>query len=195
VSRSIVLFGMMAVGKSTVARRVGARLGRDVLDTDDEVEHLAGTSILGVFAEHGEERFRELEREAVRQVAERDDAVVAVGGGAVLDDRNVAALRRHSVLVHLTVPPEVLNARLATSTATDSRPLLTGQDLRRTIDLLLAERGPRYTEVADHEVDADASPAAVAARVLAAIGDDQRTLTGDERERVSLPRPERGAGR
>lgn len=161
-----MLFGMMAVGKTTVARRLGARLGRAVLDTDELVAARAGAPIRTIFAELGEAGFRELEREAVREVSERDDAIVAVGGGAVLDETNVEILRRNGVLVHLAAPAEVINARLATSTAVGSRPLLAGGDVRETVDRLLLARVPHYRTVADHEVDATGRAAEVVQRVL-----------------------------
>ena len=95
MSRNICLVGMMGAGKSTVAELVGARLGRLVADTDDEIRGWSGRSIPEIFAEHGEPGFRELERQVVEELPTFHDLVIALAGGAVLrDDQRRAAARR-----------------------------------------------------------------------------------------------------
>src|SRR5258708_15535159 len=94
---AIVLTGFMCTGKSEVGRRLAARLGRVFVDTDQLVEREAGKSVAAIFADDGEPAFRARERDAVATAAARRDAVIAVGGGAVLDATNVARLRRAGV--------------------------------------------------------------------------------------------------
>lgn len=162
MTRSVVLYGMMGSGKTTVARLVGQRLGRPVLDTDEVVEATSGRTIAETFARQGEAEFRRLERTAVIAAAARDGAVVSVGGGAVLDDDNLATLRGTGVLVYLAAPAAVLEARVG---GDGTRPLLADRSLAD----LLAEREPRYRAVADHVVDATGTPEEVAAAVIAAV--------------------------
>src|SRR5215470_5572891 len=104
-SRAIVLMGFMGTGKSEVGRRLAQRLGRAFVDTDQLVEERAGKRVAAIFADDGEPAFRGLERTAVADAAARAGAVIAVGGGAVLDPENVRVLRAAGVLVHLTARP------------------------------------------------------------------------------------------
>lgn len=186
MSRSIVLFGMMGVGKTTVARLVAERLGRAVVDTDADVERRAGSSIPAIFAGDGEAAFRDLEREVVADATGRGDVVIALGGGAVLDDANVAAARAAGVLVRLEADPDVLVERLTGQAGgTERRPLLDGDEpgaaLRRTLD----RRAARYAEVADLTVDATGPAPEVADAVLGAVAAHGGVLSELEARRVT----------
>ncbi|MBW3578284.1 MAG: shikimate kinase [Actinobacteria bacterium] len=183
MTRNLVLFGMMGAGKSTVARLVAARLGRAMVETDAHVERAAGRPIAEIFATAGEAAFRRLERDAVAGAARRTDQVVSVGGGAVLDDTNVATLRATGVLVLLDTPPDTLTARLIRDA--DHRPLLHTPDLAGRVAELAAARGPRYAHVADHVVDATAAPADVAAAVVAWAADQPDVLADHERAKAT----------
>ncbi len=163
--KNLVLLGMMGAGKSTVAEIVADRLGRPHVDTDSEVERMAGRPIPTIFEQDGEGEFRRLERLAVARVARRYGQVVSVGGGAVLDDGCLKALRSSGVLVELRAPATTLAARLSSQAA--SRPLLAGPDLAARVEELMAVRGPRYARAADHIVDASGAPVDVAKAVLA----------------------------
>ena len=148
-SPNVVLTGFMGTGKSEVGRRLAQRLGRAFVDTDQLVEERAGKRVAVIFADDGEPAFRALERTAVADAAARGSAVVAVGGGAVLDPENVRALRECGVLVYLTARPDVILRRVGD---VRSRPLLR-DDPRATISRLLGERGPVYAKEADVTVD------------------------------------------
>src|SRR5579885_3180746 len=97
----IVLTGFMGTGKSVVGRRLAARLGRELLDTDALIERGAGRSVREIFASDGEPRFRELERASVAEACAAGDVVVSTGGGTLLDDRNFRALSDGGLLVCL----------------------------------------------------------------------------------------------
>jgi shikimate kinase len=141
--------GFMGTGKSEVGRRLAQRLGRSFVDTDQVIEERAGKRIAAIFGDEGEPAFRALEREAVADAASRAGAVIAVGGGAVLDPENVSLLRDAGLLVHLTARPDVILRRVGDGA---SRPLLR-EDPHAAVARLLAEREPTYAAVADVTID------------------------------------------
>lgn len=146
---TVVLTGFMATGKSSVGERLAKRLARPFVDTDRLVERAEGRSIEAIFATDGEPYFRAAERRAIGEALALGDAVIATGGGAIVDPENFAALSAAAPIVCLTARPEILAARAG---ATGSRPLLAGEDPRRRIDRLLAERAPAYAK-ADLTID------------------------------------------
>ncbi len=147
--RCIVLIGVRGAGKSTVGRALAQRLGTRHEDTDQLIEQLAGESIAQIFIEEGESAFRRREREVIAQCAARLSAVLSVGGGAVLDERNVADLRRAGIVVWLTAPPAELRARLRADAATrHSRPPLTDSDTVEELESVFARRTPYYERAA-----------------------------------------------
>ncbi|MBE3588665.1 MAG: shikimate kinase [Thermoanaerobacteraceae bacterium] len=148
--KNIVLIGFMGTGKSTVGRRLAARLGREFVDTDEEIERVTGKTIPQLFARDGEIRFRSEEALVVKKVAARQDLVVATGGGVVLNPENVRVLRENGVLIGLTAGPEVIYQRVKRKR---NRPLLNGPgDTLDRIRELLAAREKAYA-VADFTVD------------------------------------------
>lgn len=182
MSHNIALLGMMGSGKTTVARRLGDTLGRGVIDTDDEIADRVGAGIPAIFAERGEAGFRALEREVIEDVARADDWVVALGGGAVLDDANVATLLLTGVLVELRADHDTLVGRLRRGAA--RRPLLQGHDLDQRVAAMLTERGPRYGDVADISIDASGEVDDVVVRILSWLVTTTDVLTPSEHEQV-----------
>jgi shikimate kinase len=182
MSRNIALLGMMGAGKTTVAQLLGARLGRRVVDTDDEIRRWTGRSIPELFAEHGEAGFRDLERQVVEELARYHDLVLALGGGAVLRDDNVASLLLTGVLIELRADPQVLVERLR-GQAVD-RPLLAGDDLDTRVRRVHAARAERYAAVADTSVDASQPPDGVVHDILEWAMAQGDVLTPSEHEQV-----------
>jgi shikimate kinase len=163
----VVLVGSMGAGKSTVGALVAEALGLSFADTDQIVEAGAGKPVPEIFVDDGEARFRELEREAVADALSSHDGVLALGGGAVLDERTRALLGDHAV-VFLKVGLADAASRVGLGV---SRPLLLG-NVRGRIKQLLDERTPIYTSVARHTVETDGlSAAEVADRVIALVQD------------------------
>lgn len=151
-ARNVVLTGMMGTGKSTVAALVAATLGRPCVDTDAAIEATAGAPIRQLMALEGEAGFRRREAHAIRHAADRRGVVISVGGGAVLDPHNRAALRATGVVVCLDAEPAVLARRCARTLA--DRPLLAGSDdVVARITALRAERAAAYAAAADVTVD------------------------------------------
>lgn len=157
----VVLIGAMGAGKTTVARKLAARWGVDVRDTDLDVEATAGRSISDIFVDSGEATFRALEKDAVALALKEHAGVLALGGGAVLDPDTRAALEGHTVVfLQVGLAEAVKRVGLGTS-----RPLLLG-NVRGRIKALLDERTPIYASVATHTVDTDGrTPAQVAAEI------------------------------
>lgn len=163
----VVLVGSMGAGKTTVGGLVADALGLDFLDTDHVVERVAGKPVAEIFVDDGEEHFRELERLAVADALTDHQGVLALGGGAVLDERTRALLADQAV-VFLKVGLSDAASRVGLGV---SRPLLLG-NVRGRIKQLLDERTPIYASVARHTVATDGlSAAEVADRVLALVQD------------------------
>ena len=155
--RHVVLVGLMGSGKSTVGRRLARALGRDFIDTDTRVEASTGRSIRDIFAENGENEFRDRESEVLESTLETEvPSVIATGGGVVLRDTNRRLLDDHSV-IWLRARPELLVDRVAGSTRRGAghRPLLDGDPLAK-LTLMATERRALYAEVSDVTIDVDA---------------------------------------
>ncbi len=147
----LILTGFMATGKSEVGRRLARRLGRPFVDTDGLVEAAAGQSVSDIFATEGEASFRARERDAVAQACAVKDAVIATGGGALLDAENHRQLAAAGPIICLTASPEEVAQRVGAGT---TRPLLrpnNGDRLER-IRELMAARASAYAGVT-HTID------------------------------------------
>ena len=122
---NIVLIGYRGSGKSTVGKRLANKLWIDFIDTDKLITDAAGMTIRTIFEKEGEAGFRKREVEAVAQAAARDNVIIAVGGGAILDPQNVAALKKNGKIIWLEAKAEVLHERIQNdSENADSRPQL-----------------------------------------------------------------------
>lgn len=155
----------MGAGKTTVARLLAREWGVSVRDTDADIEALARKPISEIFVDDGEAHFRALERDAVAQALQEHDGVLALGGGAVLDESTRELLAGHRV-VFLSVGLSDAVKRVGMGTG---RPLLLG-NVRARVKALLDERLPIYRSVATVTVDTDGKePKEVAAEVIAAL--------------------------
>src|SRR5580692_13029202 len=140
--RSIVLVGMMGVGKSSIGRRLGVRLGVPFVDADAEIETAAGTTIADIFARHGEADFRNGEARVIARLLESGPQVLATGGGAFMNADTRAAMQAKAVSIWLSADFDVLMRRV--SKRKSERPLLQTADPAETLRRLLAEREPIY---------------------------------------------------
>jgi shikimate kinase len=169
--RPIALIGLMGAGKSAVARALGERLGVSAGDLDEMVEAEAGCTIAELFAREGEPAFRRRESRLLDQALAAGVQVLACGGGIVVDAGSRAKLAERCRVVWLRVSPAQAARRLAADPG--ARPLLAGRDPATRLTELLGERGARYAEVADLEVDTDGRDVDdVAAAVLAGLARD-----------------------
>ena len=164
--RSIVLVGLMGAGKTSIGRRLAARLGLPFRDADSEIELAAGCSIPELFERFGEAEFRAGERRVIRRLLAGDPLVLATGGGAYMDAETRASIRHDAVSVWLRASLPTLTRRVAGRT---NRPLLNGQDPGEVLARLMAARHPVYAE-ADVIVDcADEHPDTTTAQVADAL--------------------------
>lgn len=150
--RNIVLIGFMGCGKSTVGRELHDLLGYPLIDTDTVIENRAGKPISRIFADEGEEAFRELETGLLRELHADTGkrCIIATGGGIVIRPENREWLRLLGYVVWLRAPRHLILKRTRRNTA---RPLLATEDPAERIRTLLDERGPWYLECAHLQLD------------------------------------------
>lgn len=140
--RAIVLVGMMGSGKSTIGRRLGARLHIPFLDADHEIEVAhAGMTVSEIFAQHGELYFRDGEARVIARLLESGPCVIATGGGAFMREETRERIRARGVSVWLQADADVILRRVKRRS---DRPLLQTADPAATIARLIAERSPVY---------------------------------------------------
>jgi shikimate kinase len=153
--RHVVLVGLMGSGKTTVGRRLAAALDRHFIDADAALEEITDRTVAEVFAEDGERGFRAIEADVLEELLEHHEpAVIASGGGVVLNGENRHRLQQRNVTtVWLDASPAFLASR---AQAKPHRPLLSGDESpREVLERLHAERAELYREVADIVVDVE----------------------------------------
>jgi shikimate kinase len=151
---NIILMGYRCSGKTSTGKGLAERLGFSFSDTDAMVERKTGLSIPRIVAEQGWDAFRREERAVIRELSGVDRGVIALGGGAVLDSRNVENLKGNGVFVWLVASADTIAARMGKDEASGSeRPSLTTASSIAEIDQVLAERKPLYRRLADLAVD------------------------------------------
>jgi shikimate kinase len=139
--RCVVLIGMMGAGKSTIGRRMAARLRLPFLDADTEIETAAGMSISDIFETHGEPHFRDGEARVIARLLDGGPAVIATGGGAFMREETRSRVRDKAVSIWLKADAEVIMKRVRRRS---DRPLLQNADPEATVGRLLSEREPVY---------------------------------------------------
>ena len=163
---NVFLVGMMGAGKTTVGHLLARQLGYHFFDTDVLIEQSTGKSINQIFAEDGEEQFRQLESEVLSQVSAHTRLTVATGGGIVSRPFNWSYLH-HGLVVWLDAPVQVLIDRLQNDT---TRPLLRDANPAQALQKLLDQRQHLYSEADLHiQIDADDTPEQIVARIIAEI--------------------------
>jgi shikimate kinase len=140
-SRSIVLVGMMGVGKSTIGRRLAARLRLPFVDADTEIEAAAGMTIPEIFEHHGEPHFRDGEARVIARLLEGGPLVLATGGGAFMREETRERIAAKAVSIWLRADADIIMRRVRRRA---DRPLLQTADPEATVTRLLGEREPVY---------------------------------------------------
>jgi shikimate kinase len=140
-TRSIVLVGMMGAGKSTIGRRLSARLRLPFLDADTEIETAAGMSIPDIFEARGEPDFRDGEARVIARLLDNGPGVIATGGGAFMREETRNRIRDKAISIWLKADAEIIMRRVKRRA---DRPLLQTTDPEATVGRLLSEREPIY---------------------------------------------------
>lgn len=160
---NLALAGFMGTGKSTVGHLVANMLQFKFADTDEMIERRAGKRISEIFATEGEAHFRGLERALVEELEKSEGMVISTGGGLIVNPENLAALRKHALVVCLWASPATIISRVGHQT---HRPLLQCENPLERITTMLEQRKPAYRQ-ADVLINVDyRSPREVASQVF-----------------------------
>ena len=149
--KNIVLTGFMGTGKSEVSKELSKILGWKVIDIDTEIEKSQNMKITEIFKQFGEPGFRDIETEMIKKLSKNKNVIISTGGGAVLRQENMDALRENGVVICLTATPETILKRISNN---NDRPLLQVEDPLKKIQELLKFRMPYY-EKADIMIDTE----------------------------------------
>ena len=165
--KPIVLVGLMGVGKSTVGRRLAARLHLPFADADTEIEEAAGMTVSEIFEKFGEAYFRDGERRVIARLFDGTPKVIATGGGAFLQEQTRELILDQAVAIWLHAVPEILADRVQRR---DTRPLLRGRDPKTVLTELAEVRNPFYALAPIHVESVAAPHDATVNAILKAIG-------------------------
>ena len=145
-SGNLILVGMMGSGKTTMGRTLAKHLGKVFVDSDEEIIKRTGVTIPHIFDVEGEAGFRQRETAAIRELAGRDNLVLATGGGAVLEEQNRAVLQHNGIVIYLKASVHDLWQRTRHDR---NRPLLQTKDPYAKLSELFKQRDPLYQQVSD----------------------------------------------
>jgi shikimate kinase len=163
LKKTVALVGMMGAGKTSLGRRLAARLEVPFRDADHEIEAAAGLTVAEIFEKFGEPYFRDGERRVIARLLSDAPHVLATGGGAFMDAATRAAMKKGALTVWLKAPIGVLLARVKKK---NTRPLLKDGDPREIIERLLLVREPVYAEADITLESTDESQSGALERVL-----------------------------
>jgi shikimate kinase/3-dehydroquinate synthase len=165
LQQSVVLVGFMAAGKSRIGRLLAARLQLPFVDTDQEIEQTYGCSIAELFRERGEAAFRDAEREMIARLIDAPPRVIAIGGGAFVDDRTRRTLNERARTVWLDTPFDLIAERVARSS---HRPLAANRP-RGELRALWEQRLPSYAHAQVRIDTSDARPERIVTSIIEAL--------------------------
>ncbi|PHR15272.1 MAG: shikimate kinase [Sphingopyxis sp.] len=164
--QSIVLVGLMGVGKTTVGRRLAKRLGRGFVDADEEIERAAGLSVEEIFSRFGEDYFRDGERRVIARLLENNGQVIATGGGAFMNEETRALILEKAISIWLDADLDTLVKRVSRR---NTRPLLKSGDPAKILADLAAVRNPVYATAHIHVTGNDSPHEMTVEKIIEAL--------------------------
>lgn len=148
----IILIGFMGVGKTTIGKIIAKKLKLNFVDMDNYIEKREGKSISKIFEEYGEQHFRELESESLKDLIKSDNIVISTGGGIVTTKQNLEILKKEKIVIFLDGNTQTILNHL--SKEIDKRPLLSNsKNVEYTISNLLNQRYEKYNSICDIKID------------------------------------------
>ncbi len=151
---NIVLIGMRASGKSVIGKKIAEILSYNFFDLDEVLTTTLNKNIAQIVKEKGWPYFREEEAKICESISQKNDAVIATGGGIILNPKNIENLKRNGVIILLTCDPEILKKRRKKQTEDrENRPLLKGPNIDVEIEQVWKERKEKYMEASDITFD------------------------------------------
>lgn len=180
-SRSVVLVGMMGAGKTSVGKRLAGRLGLTFVDADTAIEEAAKKTVTEIFAEHGEDYFRQGERRVIARLLREPRQIIATGGGAFMNAETRAAIRAAGLSIWLKADWELLFERVRRR---PTRPLLQNADPEGTLKALVDLRYPVYAEADLTVQSVDVPHEAMVDAVMAAL---EAWLIDEAEQRARMP--------
>lgn len=161
---NIMLIGFMGTGKTTISRELSKKLKIKEIDMDEYIVKKEGRSINDIFESDGEEYFRSIETECLKEIQKKKGRIVSCGGGAVLKDENVECMKDGGVIVLLTATPTTVYNRVRYG---KDRPILNGHMNVEYISSLMEKRKQRYLDVADIKIATDGkTPVAICREIV-----------------------------
>jgi shikimate kinase len=164
--QSIVLVGLMGVGKTTVGRRLAKRMGLGFVDADEEIERAAGLTVEEIFDRFGEDYFRDGERRVIARLLEAKGQIIATGGGAFMNDETRALILEKAIAIWLDADLDTLVKRVGRR---DTRPLLKSGDPAKILADLAAKRNPVYAAAHIHIMGNDSPHETTVEKIIEAL--------------------------
>ena len=166
IDRPLVLVGLMGVGKSTVGRRLSARLGLPFVDADEEIEKAAGMTVSDLFETYGERQFRDGERRVIARLMDGVPKVIATGGGAFVADETRELILKEGIAIWLNADVDVLAERVSRRS---TRPLLKDRDPAEVLSELAGKRDAYYAQAPIHVQSGEGMHEDTVERILDAL--------------------------
>ncbi|SDB08598.1 shikimate kinase [Eubacterium oxidoreducens] len=152
VNDMIFLIGFMGAGKTAVSKELAKKANMKLIDTDEYIEKKEGMKIPEIFDKYGEEYFRNIETQCLKEIVSKEEAIVSCGGGIIMKEENVKVMKAAGKVVFLKTSPETIYQRVKKS---QNRPMLKGHMNVEYIEKLLNERQPFYDRAKDCEICTD----------------------------------------